>query len=322
MNRKIGRVAVVAGAMVLFPGTARVRLVPLEPIAANSPATFVVDVNALRPIVLHDEVADAEYLAAFPTAAYRLRPSTGLGNFYIDTTDDMIKANLDAGHGWERDIRAVMEMYIARGTSVLDIGAHIGAHTLAMGRAVGPHGHVFAFEPQKKLFRELSMNLNVNQVRNVTALRFAVGDGEPRVVEMNVVTEGNEGGTGIGGGGERAELRTVDSFGFRNVSLIKIDVEGYENYVLDGAARTIAAQRPVLVVEILGGTDYDTATPEARAEIDVTKAKMKGLGYHVTRVSVHDYLGVPIMGDQDRSAAGSRESTARPARTATAARDR
>lgn len=90
------------------------------------------------------------------------------------------------------------------------------------------------------------------------------------------------------------ELRTVDSFGFKNVSLIKIDVEGYEDHVLDGAVRTIGAHRPVLVVEIIGGTDYDTATPEARAMIDITKAKMRQLGYTVTKVSGHDYLGVPV----------------------------
>jgi hypothetical protein len=43
---------------------------------------------------------------------------------------------------------------------------------------------------------------------------------------------------------------TLDSFDFRPIAVIKIDVEGHEGSVLDGAARTIAQERPVLVVEI------------------------------------------------------------------------
>lgn len=45
-------------------------------------------------------------------------------------------------------------------------------------------------------------------------------------------------------------LRTLDSFGFKNVKLIKIDVEGHEYSVLKGAAATIAASRPAMLVEI------------------------------------------------------------------------
>lgn len=49
---------------------------------------------------------------------------------------------------------------------------------------------------------------------------------------------------------ERVSLRTLDSFGFEGVSLIKIDVEGHEHSVLEGAAATIAYSKPALLVEI------------------------------------------------------------------------
>jgi len=294
MARNIHLCWAVAGALVL--GSACGSQSPTGSVAANSPAAFVEDANALRAIVLHDEAAVARYLDAFPLSAYRLRPSKNVGYFYIDRPDDTIKSVLNGGGAWEPDIRDLLVTHILPGTSALDIGAHIGTHTLPMARAVGSRGHVFAFEPQTKLFRELHMNLTVNQIGNVTPLRFAVGDGEPRVVEMESDTGGNEGGGAVGHGGDAVELRTVDSFGFTNVSLIKIDVEGYEDRVLDGAAMTITAQRPVLIVEIRGGTDYDTATAEERAVIDHTKAKMRLLGYTVTQVSGHDYLGVPIRG--------------------------
>ncbi|NBR78651.1 MAG: FkbM family methyltransferase, partial [Alphaproteobacteria bacterium] len=53
--------------------------------------------------------------------------------------------------------------------------------------------------------------------------------------------------------GDQAELRTIDSFGFRNVSLLKIDVESLEDQVLDGARETILESKPVILAEIQGG---------------------------------------------------------------------
>lgn len=49
---------------------------------------------------------------------------------------------------------------------------------------------------------------------------------------------------------QQVSLRTLDSYGFENVSLIKIDVEGHEYNVIDGAQATLASSRPALLVEI------------------------------------------------------------------------
>ena len=57
----------------------------------------------------------------------------------------------------------------------------------------------------------------------------------------------------MGSGGDRAELRPLDRFGFQNVSLLKIDAEGFEDEVLAGAERLIRESRPVILIEILGG---------------------------------------------------------------------
>jgi FkbM family methyltransferase len=299
---------VVAAVLGLLLGSACGRVGPLSAVSPISPAAFVENLTTLRPVVLRDEVETASYLEAFPLSAYRLSPSEGVGHFYLDTTDDVIKAVLEEGGAWEPEIRDLLRQHIRPGTAVLDIGAHIGTHTVTMARRVGSQGHVFAFEPQKKLFRELQMNMRANQIGNVTPLRFALGEGDPHVVEMEPDTGGNEGGLAVGRGGDHVELRTVDSFRFTNVSLIKIDVEGYEDHVLRGATRTITSQRPVLIIEILGGTDYAEATLEQRAAIDRTQARIRRLGYTVTRVSMHDYLGVPLPG-ADSAPGGSRNGS-------------
>ena len=110
---------------------------------------------------------------------------------------------------------------------------------------------------------------------------------------MNPATGGNEGGTGVGLGGDRAELRALDGFGFERVSLLKIDVEGYENEVLEGAVDTIRRNRPVVVIEIAGGEDYATAPPDVRKRIHGTWGRLEALGYAVTPVFKHDYVAVP-----------------------------
>ena len=59
-----------------------------------------------------------------------------------------------------------------------------------------------------------------------------------------------DGRIGIGKGGDQAEARTIDSFGFDNISAIKIDVEGHTAQVLMGAKKTIRKVHPVIFVEI------------------------------------------------------------------------
>ena len=65
-------------------------------------------------------------------------------------------------------------------------------------------------------------------------------------------------------------LRTLDSFGFTDVSFIKVDVEGGELEVLEGARRTISRDRPNLLIELLAGTHDDplAAIAEVAAAFD------------------------------------------------------
>jgi FkbM family methyltransferase len=245
------------------------------------------------PLVLHDEAEVEAYVAAFPANEYRVYEVAGLGRFYVDDPEERIKKVLVAGQKWEEHIEEVLERYVRPGSVALDVGAHIGTHTLTLARLVGPSGRVYAFEPVMKSYRELYRNLELNGVTNVVPLRYALGKGPASVIEMDPIHPGEEGGTSVGRGGDRVELRTLDSFGFEQVSLIKIDVEGFELPVLDGAEDTIRRNRPVLIVEIMGGYDYETAPPAARVQIDVTRWKIAGLGYRVEHVKKQDYLALP-----------------------------
>ena len=175
------------------------------------------------------------------------------GHFFIDDAGDLIKQYIVDGRQWEQHTIELLEAHVEPGSVVVEIGVHIGSHTVPVARLVGPWGRVYAFEPQRKIYRELFDNVELNGITNVVPLKYAVGDRDARVIEMDPPRSGNEGGTGVGSGGDRTELRSLDSFGFERVSVLKIDLEGYEDEVLKGAVNTIRRTRPVILIEIMGG---------------------------------------------------------------------
>jgi FkbM family methyltransferase len=233
------------------------------------------------------------YIAHFPHVRYGIYDIPGVGSFFVDPVRDFIKDRLRQGIAWETHIIALLQQHVRQGSVVIDLGAHVGTHTVTMSQCVGPKGRVFAFEPQKKIYRELLMNLQLNQVKNVTTFRYALGN-EEQQVQMGFSPPGNEGGTAIGSGGDVVSMKRLDSFSFHDVSLIKIDVEGYEDEVLLGSKETIMRERPVIVIEIMGGHVYEHASAEIKAKIERTISLLTSFGYSVLRLEGHDYFGVPL----------------------------
>ena len=253
----------------------------------------LVDEALLRPLALpEDQRQMQEYMAQLPQGAYKEYRLDGVGKFYVDDDKDFIKRHVAENKAWEPWLVMAFEMYVKPGTTVIDAGAHIGVHTLSLARLVGPKGRVYAFEPQRKIYRELVFNLRLNGIENVVPLRYALGH-TPGVVQMDPATTANEGSTKLGKGGDRVELRPLDSFAFRNVSLLKIDVEEFEDFLLEGAQLTIARNRPVIIIEIMGNHDPFNAPPDIKAKIEGTKSRLKAMGYEVAPIRGVDYLALP-----------------------------
>ena len=127
---------------------------------------------------------------------------------------------------------------------VLDIGANIGCVTQAL---VAAGQQVYAFEPQPELFKLLELNCPTAGLHSC-ALGSKSGYADMPAVDYS--KRGNFGGLGIGAGvGLKVEVKTLDSFNYTNVSLIKLDVEGYELEVLKGAVDTIKRCQPIIYLE-------------------------------------------------------------------------
>lgn len=134
--------------------------------------------------------------------------------------------------------------HIDVGNVVLDIGAHIGDHTIAYVKAVGVTGLVHAFEPNPISWQCLTHNVSEAVFHQV-----ALGD-----KDGEVPLSGNNGHPGGGYIGEHmkvadVKMKRLDDF-YIKPDFIKIDVEGYELQVLHGAEQTIQAYHPRMVIEI------------------------------------------------------------------------
>jgi FkbM family methyltransferase len=141
-------------------------------------------------------------------------------------------------------------------TNVVDIGSNNGQIAVEFAHIVGDEGKVFCFEPQRIIFQQLCGNVFFNGLDNVYCWNVAIGDhnGETSVqkIDYHNQDEVNFGDVHIGWETyeEKVDLRTLDSFNLDKVTVIKIDVQGFERQVLLGAKETITKWRPILFIEI------------------------------------------------------------------------
>jgi FkbM family methyltransferase len=175
------------------------------------------------------------------------------GTMIYNMNDIYIGRSLDAYGEWSKGEMDLFRQVLRPGMAVVEVGANIGPHTVFLAQAVWPGGWVMAFEPQRIVFQTLCANLALNHIINVDARQIAVGDapGTILVPLLNFAQENNFGGLWLGTHtvGEPVPVITLDSLNLARCDFLKIDVEGMEKQVLDGAAATLARCQPVLYVE-------------------------------------------------------------------------
>jgi FkbM family methyltransferase len=153
----------------------------------------------------------------------------------------------------------VLEAFLGSGSTFVDVGANIGVYTAWASRCVGSSGRVFAFEPVPATRLHLDRVVALNSLGNVRVVPKALGAG-PGTVSLWVVPHASGLTSAIAPVDESSArpvevpLSTLDdelsAAGGSSPALVKIDVEGFEMAVLEGAVRTLAADDgPAVVFE-------------------------------------------------------------------------
>ena len=179
---------------------------------------------------------------------------------------------------WRRVMREVRT-----GDHIVEVGASIGLYALAFAGRVGAAGHVTAFEPDPESASALEANIRVNGWQDrITTIRAAVGksSGQVRFAAAHGLESRIETRPEACDGVITVPMTTLDdALGGNRIDVIKIDVEGFEQQVIEGARNVLTKERArprVILVEVHPFAWLETGTTSA-SFLEL----LPGMGYRV-----------------------------------------
>lgn len=182
-------------------------------------------------------------------------------DIYLPICDDFIQSSIKNTGGWEKKIHESYSSFLNEDSIVVEIGAHVGAHTVAMAKKCM---HVYTFEIQRFLHQLQCFNLINNQCFNVTSFFEGVHNyNATRLVEeLNYTKQTfNTGCLTLDGlrrpwGYPLLVMNLNDKLNFlKRLDLLKIDAEGVELEIIQGGLKIIERFKPKIMVEFDGPTD-------------------------------------------------------------------
>jgi len=155
-------------------------------------------------------------------------------------------------HHFEPELRLV-PLFCEKEKTAIDVGANMGQYSYVLAK----HSKaVIAFEPNQDLWVPLRRLVGNNVRLEAVALSTDAGHATFRLDPSNTGVATIEPNNHLSCAADASsvvsrtvETRSLDSFSFSNISIIKIDVEGHEEAVIQGAKDTLARNRPVLIIE-------------------------------------------------------------------------
>jgi FkbM family methyltransferase len=194
---------------------------------------------------------------------------------------------------------ALLSKLIGPGMVAVDAGANDGRYALFLARRVGKSGKVLAFEPRQREFSNLRTNVELNRLKNVRLFKVALSnqDGE---AQLRIAGYEHEGQNTLGGLAyegiegfrmERVQTLRLDSAvaeaGLARLDFLKIDVEGSETRLLQGAQNVLRDLRPLILFEVL-----DSALRQQKSSREELAHLLREAGYVLY---AFDPAGLPVM---------------------------
>lgn len=222
---------------------------------------------------------------------------------FLEVTRSGIRWRLDLREGidlsiylfrtFEPDTVDICTSLLRPGSTAIDIGANIGAHTLHLARAVGEEGRLIAYEPTDYAFSKLKTNIALNPAlaSRIEAFQAALlGEDDEKVPAQFYSSWPLDRVDGLHGLHCGKLTPAVRAFGttldrhlaeraVSRVDLIKLDVDGHEPTVLHGAQRTIEIHRPPILLEL--APYLHESDPKAFNEL---LSSLSRFGYKIFRV--------------------------------------
>jgi FkbM family methyltransferase len=156
--------------------------------------------------------------------------------FYPSSVSRVLWVNQYLGVQSYPEEQGFLTRYLKVGDVVIDVGANVGFLTLLSSTIVGRRGRIYAFEPHPRVYRYMEGNVALNEAENVRMFNIAVGERHGIVGFSDNKKDDDRNAVVCGESFMMVPARRLDQFDFGgdHISLLKIDCEGYEKFVLDG----------------------------------------------------------------------------------------
>ena len=194
------------------------------------------------------------------------------------------------GKDREREIDLFVGL-VTKSSSVIDVGANRGTYALPVSRRLSNEGNLYLFEPVPFLFNYLQKGFK--KKKNVKVFQLGCSD---RTGMAKIKIPYNSGQLGLGSGSIvnqyseyeeiEIEIARIDDLNLSYIDFIKIDVEGYETFVLEGAIKVIQKTKPIILVEI----DWNMGNEYFQRLLDL----INFIGYRILSLTGSSFLEVKI----------------------------
>lgn len=211
---------------------------------------------------------------------------------YDSQTD--IGRNLFFEGKFEKTELEICKKYLSEDSNIIDVGANIGIHSIFFA-SISSKGLVFSIEPSPSVFTMLIQN--IQNFDNIIPLNIAASDKNKITSFFQALDDAY---SGIKDTGRKKIIKELKVLSWRlddlilylnlnKIDLIKVDVEGWETFVLQGMEKTIENYRPIVFCEIYKGSN---SNPDPDETINFLKNKNYLVfvlkNGHLTKFQVHD----------------------------------
>lgn len=198
------------------------------------------------------------WIISKPKQQYQIRTIYGFDIIINPLIDKGLERAIYYTGTYEHGTLKLLDLFLKKGDSFMDIGANIGLMSIFASIKVGKHGKVYSFEANpdtQKIFLE---NLKINNIENTTLYPFAVGS---KVDKARIYTnlDLNRGSASLVTKSENSTFHEIDVFPlntyfntFPEIKLLKMDIEGFELDALKGMSNIFENKNnniPILIIE-------------------------------------------------------------------------
>jgi len=205
-------------------------------------------------------------------------------SFSVPSLKEPVAFSLLSSGAYEPDVQELILSHWKENTWFIDIGANVGAISIPLSK-LKPGNKVLGIEASPTIFPYLQNNVSTNQCENMRVVQCAACDEEGVILDFNEAPKSKFGmgslGTSFGKPSIQVKGRTLDAilvdFGTPDVSVMKVDVEGFEAAVFLGSKKLLEEQKPIIFFEFCDWAEENSG----RFEVGESQEILREAGYDI-----------------------------------------